>query len=61
MMERDNESKRINMVYPTKRLINTVYSLQNQVTHNILPNLIYIFMVISFNQKQKKSLTYFRT
>ena len=61
MMERDNESKRINMVYPTKRLINTVYSLQNQVTHNILPNLIYIFMVISFSQKQKKSLTYFRT
>ena len=54
MMERDNESKRISMVYPTKRLINTVYSLQNQVTHNILPNLIYIFMVISFSQKQKK-------
>ena len=54
MMERDNESKRINMVYPTKRLINTVYNLQNQVTRNILPNLIYIFMVISFSQKQKK-------
>lgn len=61
MMERDNESKRINMVYPTKRLINTVYNLQNQVTRNILPNLIYIFMVISFSKKKKKSLTYFST